>query len=84
MATNRTMRFISFVFVPQVRKMELDRELSRWLRTLALIRRKDGDVVDTSQVPIFSTFLPPWKPTMSSLLIERSCSHLRNRVTLTD
>lgn len=34
----------------QVRQAELEREIRRWKRTLALIRRKDGDVVDTSQV----------------------------------
>ena len=41
-----------FVLFPrwQVRKAELEREMRKWKRTLALIRRKDGDVVDTSQV----------------------------------
>lgn len=34
----------------QVRKAELEKDVKRWMRTLALIRRKDGDVVDTSQV----------------------------------
>lgn len=35
---------------PQVRKAELEKELRRWTRTLTLIRKKDGDVVNTSQV----------------------------------
>lgn len=33
-----------------MRKAELEREMRKWKRTLALIRRKDGDVVDISQV----------------------------------
>lgn len=66
-AYSRFIVFLLLLFSPQVRKTELDRELSRWLRTLALIRRKDGDVVDTSQVFHKHACLPiyVWKPTIT-------------------
>eukprot|EP00903_Cladosiphon_okamuranus_P017020 g15687.t1 len=41
---------LSHVTSTEVRKAELEREMRKWKRNLALIRRKDGDVVDTSQV----------------------------------
>lgn len=34
----------------QMRKAELDVEMRRWVRKLALIRRKDTDIVDTTKV----------------------------------
>ncbi|CAM9338673.1 unnamed protein product, partial [Ectocarpus sp. 4 AP-2014] len=40
---------LSHVTSTEVRQAELEREIRRWKRTLALIRRKDGDVVNTSQ-----------------------------------
>ncbi|CAM9868643.1 unnamed protein product, partial [Ectocarpus sp. 6 AP-2014] len=40
---------LSHVTSTEVRQAELEREIRRWKRTLALIRRKDGEVVNTSQ-----------------------------------
>eukprot|EP00752_Nemacystus_decipiens_P017735 g15902.t1 len=50
---------LSHVTSTEVRKAELEREMRKWKRTLALIRRKDGDVVDTSQTQSVGTLQYP-------------------------